>query len=156
MRVGARARDVSGWSVSVAAVAFLLASSAYLGFQWTVRVVVYPQFATVAAAGFAAYERRHQQLVSVAVGPLFVASGLSAIAVFLRPPGAHRSVAVLAAPALVLLGLGVTAALAVPLHRRLSAGFDAGVHRRLLRVDSVRLVLAALAVVDAVVLLFQR
>jgi hypothetical protein len=40
----------------------------------------------------------------------------------------------------------------VPLHRRLSAGFDAAAHRRLLRVDLVR-VLAATADVACALLL---
>ena len=49
----------------------LAAVSAYAGFQWTVRVVVYPQFAGVPAPSFAAYEAAHQRRLSLVVGPLF-------------------------------------------------------------------------------------
>ena len=60
-------------------------------------------------------------------------------------------------PALPVLGsavclavvLGVTAAGAVPLHRRLDVGWDADAHRRLLRVDSVRVAAASANVVLA-------
>jgi hypothetical protein len=49
---------------------------------------------------------------------------------------------VLAGAACLAVVLGVTGLLAVPLHRRLDAGWDAGAHRRLLRVDAVRVAAA--------------
>jgi hypothetical protein len=48
----------------------------------------------------------------------------------------------LAGAACLAVVLGVTAFLAVPLHRRLDRGWDAGAHRRLLRVDGVRVAAA--------------
>ena len=138
----------------VPALLFLIASALYAGFQWTIRVVVYPQFAEVGAAKFAGYERSHQRRVSLAVGPLFAALGGTAIACVIDPPHAARGLAVLGA-ALVLAVLGVTAFLAVPQHRILDAGWNAPAHRRLLRVDTARLVLALASVVVAVVLLVQ-
>jgi hypothetical protein len=132
--------------VTAAAVALLATTSLYAGFQWTIRVVVYPQFATVPAAAFAAFEARHQQLVTVAVGPLFVADGGASIAAFVVGP---RGPAALAAACLLIV-LALTALAAVPLHRQLSDGFDAAAHRRLLIVDSGRLVAAVIAVGAAV------
>lgn len=138
--------------MSITGVAFLVACAVYTGFQWTIRVLVYPQFAAVGAADFGRYEQRHQRLVSIAVGPLFAGLGVSAVAVVVRSPAGAALVAVVLAPILVGLILVVTALLAVPLHRRLSAGFDVTVHRRLLAVDTVRLAAAIAATVDAVVL----
>lgn len=127
--------------------ALLLAATAlYAGFQWTIRIVVYPQFASVPGEAFARYEARHQQLVSWAVGPLFVADGAATIAAFVVGPRLPAAVA----GACLALVLGVTAFGAVPLHRRLSEGFDEAAHRRLLRVDTVRLGAALGAVAAAV------
>lgn len=139
--------------MSGTALAFAVAASLYTGFQWTIRVVVYPQFAQAAAAGDRAwvdYEAAHQRLVSVAVGPLFAALGLAALAVLARPPaGVGRTLPGLG---VVLVGavLALTGLAAVPLHGRLSRRWDAGDHRRLLAVDSARLVAAAGATAVAV------
>ena len=133
--------------MSISLAAFALASALYTGFQWTIRTVVYPQFAEVGDGDFVAYELAHQHRVSIAVGPLFAALGLSTLAILVHPAG--RAPVWAAVLAVVLFGvvLGVTAFAAVPLHRRLSAGFDAKTHARLLRVDSIRL---AAAVADTV------
>jgi hypothetical protein len=125
--------------VSALPVAHLALVAAYAGFQWTVRVLVYPQFALVPPAVFPGYERRHQQRVSRVVGPLFAGQGVTTLWLLLTrwpsPP-------VLAGAACLAVVLGVTGLLAVPLHRRLDAGWDAGAHRRLLRVDAVRVAAA--------------
>ena len=52
-------------------VAHLLLVGAYAGFQWTVRVVVYPQFALVPPDRFAPDELAHQRRIRRVVGPLF-------------------------------------------------------------------------------------
>lgn len=133
--------------MSVVAVLLVVATCLYAGFQWTIRVVVYPQFTAVPAAGFTAFERSHQRLVSFAVGPLFVAFGLLAALAVIETPATATAVV---AGCFVLI-LAVTAALAVPQHRTLSAGFDAAAHRRLLRADSLRLLLAVTAAAVATV-----
>jgi hypothetical protein len=109
--------------------------AAYAGFQWTIRALVYPQFALVPAAAFPRYERRHQQRVSRVVGPLFAGQGVTTLWLLVtRWPSAP----VLLGAACLAVVLGVTGLLAVPLHRRLDAGWDAAAVARLLRVDSVR------------------
>ena len=117
----------------------LALTAAYAGFQWTVRALVYPQFAQVPAAGFPAYERRHQQRVSRVVGPLFVGQGVTTLWLLVDSPPGTPLAGVLLGAAWLAVVLGVTGLLAVPLHRRLGEGWDAAVHRRLLTVDSVRL-----------------
>jgi hypothetical protein len=141
--------------MSVTALSLLIAAAGYLGFQWTIRVLVYPQFANVGRAELAAYEQAHQRLVSWAVGPLFAALILACAAVTVRPPPGTARWLVWSGDALTALVLVVTALLAVPLHRTLSAGFDRVAHRRLLGVDTIRLLAAGANVVVAVALLAQ-
>ncbi|WP_304049747.1 hypothetical protein [Jatrophihabitans endophyticus] len=128
----------------------LVSSALYCGFQWTIRVVVYPQFSSVPDTAFPAYERRHQDRVSLAVGPLFAFFGVAAVLAVVIRPDAWTIIATACYAAILL----VTGLAAVPLHRRLSSGFEPAAHRRLLRVDAVRLVLAAVAVVAAAVFAF--
>ncbi len=120
------------------AVVHLALTAAYAGFQWTVRGLVYPQFAEVPAEAFARYERRHQQRISRVVGPLFAGQlGTTAWLLAARP-----SVPVLVGAACLAVVLTTTALGAVPLHRRLEEAWDDAAHRRLLRVDTVRAVAA--------------
>ena len=138
---------------SVLVVAHLVLVAAYAGFQWTVRALVYPQFTGV-GAGFVAYERAHQQRVSQVVGPLFVGQGITTgwlLVLALR--GQAPAVPVLVGATCMGTVLLMTALGAVPLHRALSAGWDPAVHRRLLRVDSVRAVAASAGVLAAAWLL---
>ena len=120
----------------------LALTAAYAGFQWTVRGVVYPQFDSVPAGSFRAYERRHQQRISRVVGPLFAGQLVTTVWLLLvRPPGVPLPAVLLGAACLAAVLL-LTAAGAVPQHRRLSAGWDDEAFRRLLRVDTARAVAA--------------
>lgn len=135
------------------AVAHLTAAAAYAGFQWTVRVLVYPQLAAVGAAspaGFAAYEATHQHRVSRVVGPLFAGLVLSTGAVLATRPASGPARLSAAATAAVL---AVTAFGAVPEHGRLGRGFDGAAYRRLRRWDDVRVAAATVQVGCAVLLL---
>lgn len=132
--------------------AHLVAVSAYAGFQWTVQVVVYPQFGGVPAPAFGAYEEAHQRRVSRVVGPLFAAQLLTTGALLVaRPPGVPPAPVVVSAVLLAVV-LATTALGAVPQHRRLSAGWDAAAHRSLLRADAVRVAAATANVATVVVL----
>ncbi|WP_205843923.1 hypothetical protein [Nakamurella deserti] len=130
--------------MSVLLVVHLLFTAAYAGFQWTVQVVVYRQFGLVPAAAFTAFEAAHQRRVTYVVGPLFAGQAITSAGLLIAGDGALRFVSI----GLFAAVLGVTGLLAVPLHRRLSTGFDAATHRCLLRVDLVR---AGLATVNAIV-----
>ena len=131
---------------------FLTAAAAYAGFQLTVHMVVYRQFSAVPASSFAEYERLHQRRISVVVGPLFVALlGTAGWLVVDRPPS--LALWAVALPAVLVAAIvGSTGLLAVPLHRRLSEGWDAGVYRSLLRVDLFRTLTAGATVILALAL----
>ncbi|WNV73879.1 DUF1772 domain-containing protein [Geodermatophilus sp. DSM 44513] len=120
----------------------LALTAAYAGFQWTVRALVYPQFALVPPGAFTAYERRHQQRISWVVGPLFAGQGVTTLWLLAARPAGTPLLPVLAGAACLAVVLGATALGAVPLHRRLGDGWDGGAHQRLLRVDTLRAVAA--------------
>lgn len=131
----------------------LAATTAYAGFQWTIRVVAYPQLAEVPGPGFGPYLAAYQRRVTYLVGPLFAALVVTAALV-----GLDGDVAAWGRVGTVLLlavVLGATAFAAVPQHGRLGRGWDAGAHRALLRADTVRVVAATLDVVVALVLLLS-
>jgi hypothetical protein len=128
----------------LAAVAHVVTTALYCGFQLTVRLVVYPQMTGVPGPAFPPYEAAHTRRVSVVVGPLFLLLALTVAGLWLSD-GVPRAGA--AAAAALLLGvLAVTWLGAVPEHGRLSTGFDAAAHRRLLRADSARTAVAVAAV----------
>ena len=128
-----------------------MSTSAYAGFQWTIRVVAYPQLAEVPGPAFTTYLAAYQRRVTYLVGPLFAALLLTTalVAVDAAVGAGGKALAVL------LLGvvLGATAFAAVPQHSRLSAGWDAAAHRRLLTADTVRVVAATLDAALALVLM---
>ena len=135
------------------AICYALAWAVYLGFQATIRFVVYPQFERVPSDGFRRYELAHQRRVGRLVTPLFACLALATAALLLRPP-AGLPPALLAASALPLaVVLGATIAGAVPEHRVLSNGFDGASYRRLLRVDSLRLAASVTGLALALVML---
>jgi len=139
-----------------AALAHLAAACAYAGFQWTVRVVVYPQLAAVGHGdpwGFPAYAVAHQRRVTWLVGPLFAALvTTSALLVLTRA----SSLLAWACAAATLVVLGATWLGAVPQHRVLAAGWDAPAHRRLLRADDVRVAASSAQVVCALLVATSR
>jgi hypothetical protein len=129
--------------------AHLALAAAYAGFQWTVRAVVYPQMSMVPPEAFPAYEHRHQRLVTRVVGPLFLGQAVTTLWLLAdRPPGVPL-LAVLASAACLAVVLQLTALGAVPQHRRLDRGWDPDVHRRLVRVDTLRAVTATAGVATA-------
>ena len=131
--------------------AHLGAACAYAGFQWTVRIVVYPQLATAGRAdpqGFPALAASHQRRITPLVALLFAALVTTSVLVAAAPP-TWLGWACAAATAVVL---GATAAGAVPQHRVLAARWDAAAHRRLIAWDDVRVAAASAHVVCAALL----
>ena len=128
-------------------VAHLLLVGGYAGFQWTVRLLVYPQFTDVPAAAFADYEGSHSRRIARVVGPLFagqlVTTGWLLVQ---RPAGVVVSGLVASAVCLAVV-LAVTGLAAVPQHRVLGGGFDPAAYARLLRADDVRVLAASVNVV---------
>lgn len=117
------------------------ASTLYLaGLIWFVQVVHYPLMRYADAGRFSEFERAHVRRTGWIVGPAMLTEGITALYLVWNPPAR-------AAPGTVWIGLGLlaivwtsTALLQVPCHRRLERGFDAAIHRKLVRGNWVRTV----------------
>lgn len=103
------------------------------GVAWFVNVVHYPLFALV-AGDFARYEKIHADRTTVVVAPLMTVEAATALVLVAWKPG-WLTGAGLALVAVLWLS---TAFIQVPCHRALGRGFDAGVHRRLVRTSWIR------------------
>lgn len=111
---------------------------ALVGLIWTVQIVHYPLLSGVGTDGFHAYHGRHAQAITWIVGPLMLAEIVLAASLALTPVAGVSALLSWVGLALVGLAWGATALVSVPLHRRLDAGFDAGVHRRLVDTNWIR------------------
>jgi hypothetical protein len=113
-----------------------LAVSLYMtGLIWFVQVVHYPLFGAVPPPDFSAYEARHQSLTTwVTAPPMLAELGLSAAYLLARP----ASTLVWLAAALTLLLWASTFFLQVPLHGRLSQGFELEAWRSLVASNWLR------------------
>jgi len=124
-----------------AGTAFLVAGSAYAGFQATVTAVVYPTLSHVRAAHW----RQAHDRETRAVRPLVAASSVAVAATAAWWLATSWSILAVVAVALAALSLAITAVVAAPLHRRLVKRDDQAL-TRLLGVDKARTVLAFAAV----------
>lgn len=109
-----------------------------VGVIWLVQVVHYPLFAGVGAERFPGYHAAHSSRISLIVGPaMLIEAATAVLLVAARPDGVAAWMA-WTGLALVVVNWAATAGLAIPQHSRLSAGFDASAHRRLVGGNWVR------------------
>jgi hypothetical protein len=103
-----------------------------------VQIVHYPLMARVGADHFIAYESGHTFRTGLLVVPLMMTELASALWIA-AVPGAeeHRPVALAGLGLLAIIWIS-TAILQAPAHRRLTRGFDASVHRRLVQTNWIR------------------
>ncbi len=121
------------------AVAHLAATGFMAGLIWTIHVVHYPLFALVNEP-YEPFQRAHMTRITRLLLLPWGVEVLTALAlVVVAPDGVARALAgvgvALIAALVVVTGLG-----AAPAHGRLVERFDEAAHRRLLRVDRVRVV----------------
>ena len=110
------------------------------GLIWFVQIVHYPLFAAVGTAGFPAYARSHQMWTTLVVGPPMLVEALTAVALIgARPPQVSASLAWIGVALVGVIWLS-TAALQVPAHGKLSAGFDPQVGSWLVSTNWIRTV----------------
>lgn len=108
------------------------------GLGFLVQFVAYPLFGKVGSDGFVDYHAGWSaRITPVVFVPMSVELISAAALVVQPPPGSTEPIALIG---LALAGITwlSTAFLQVPAHGRLSSGFDAGVHRRLVRSSWVR------------------
>jgi hypothetical protein len=114
------------------------ATLAMFGVILVVQWVHYPLFRRVGAEGFAAYQAEHMRRITPIVAPLMTAEFATAVALVWAPPPPVPVGAAVAGLVLVGAIWATTALVQVPLHRRLTDGFDATAHRRLVRTNWAR------------------
>lgn len=116
----------------------IVATIAMFGLIWMVQIVHYPLMALVGRAEFRAWHDRHLRLTTWVVGPLMLAETAAATALLEWSPPAKPAWLPWVGIALVLVVWISTAALQVPMHRRLERGWDEHAHRFLVRSNWVR------------------
>lgn len=118
-----------------------IASVLYMcGVIWTVQLVHYPLMARVGGAEFSRYHASHTSLMTLVVLlPMVVELGTSGLLALgaVPLPGVPRGLLWLGF-ALAVATWAVTFFVSVPLHGRLSSGFDASAHRALVQTNWLR------------------
>ena len=112
------------------------ATLAMAGLIWFVQIVHYPLMAAVGHREFVSYEQAHTRRTTSVVGPLMLAEAATAGMIAVATPDFLR----LAGVALLGVIWLSTAALQVPLHRRLSSGKDDAAIAALVRGNWIRTV----------------
>ncbi len=116
--------------------AHLAATLFMTGVIWIVQVVHYPLFDGVGIDGFPRYEENHARLITYVVMPAMLLE-LGTAAVLATVPSGQPGFAYIGL-ALVMGIWASTFFLQVPLHSRLSTGFDPSAHRWLVTTNWIR------------------
>lgn len=129
-----------------------IVTGALAGLIWVVRVVIYPSFSLVRSEAFRDYHAAHCRRITWVVAPLMLAE--VATAGWLLWLGFVDPIFV---GSLVLLAINwlSTWMLQVPLHERLSLGFDTSAHQSLMRSNRWRTAAWTLRAIALVAILKQ-
>ena len=110
-----------------------------VGLIWFVQIVHYPLYANVGREQFPEYEALHNRMTTWVVGPAMLVELVTAVLLLKYSPNTSSM--------LVWTGLGLliviwisTAALSVPAHDVLTAGFSAEAYRKLVNTNWIRTV----------------
>ena len=111
-----------------------------VGVIWYVQLVHYPLMSRVPPVRFLEFHQQHGRRTGwVVVGPMVVEALTAGLLVLPAFPGLPTPAAFAGLALVVLIWLS-TFGVQVPLHRRLSAGFDPSAHLRLVRTNWLRTV----------------
>lgn len=109
-----------------------------VGVIWLIQLVHYPLADRVPPGEFPQFEAAHRLRILPVVGPAMALELTTAVLlVQIPPPGVPRWMAVLGL-VLALIWAASTVLVQIPLHDRLSAGFDAATHARLVGTNWIR------------------
>lgn len=130
----------------------LALSSIMLGVIWQVQLLTYPQFLNIPETHFARYHRAHSKQMGWLVVPLMTAELAAAgLTAFLFPGIFSYS-----ALALVLFIWASTGLIQVPLHQKLTAGWDETTARKLISTNWIRTILWTLRTALLIAIFSQR
>lgn len=125
-------------STSLVVIAQLVSSFTMVGMIWTVQIVHYPLMALVGPERFAAYEAAHAPRMATVVLLPWTIQGLTTARLVVAPPAGVPTTLILATVATAFVPVIVTVLASMPAHARLSVGFDADVHARLVGTNWIR------------------
>lgn len=114
------------------------ATLAMWGVILMVQLVHYPLFRLVGEKDYAEYQAEHMRRITWIVAPLMTTELVTAGLLVWIPPAAVPGWPAWVGLALVLFIWATTGLVQVPLHSRLTDGFDAAAHRRLVRTNWLR------------------
>ena len=125
-------------TTAVLVLGHLISTLVLVGIIWTVQVVHYPLMALVGEERFVAYEAAHSPRMAAVVMIPWTVQGLTTLGLLVaRPAGVPAALVVIAAIAAAVPVIATVLA-SVPAHVALGSGFDAAVHRRLVRTNWIR------------------
>jgi len=110
-----------------------------VGLIWFVQIVHYPLYANVGREQFPEYEALHNRLTTWVVGPAMLIEMVTAAMLLKYSPHASSSLAWTGLGLVIVIWVS-TAALSVPAHDVLTAGFSAGAYRKLVNTNWIRTV----------------
>lgn len=116
----------------------LIATVLMAGVIVFVQIVHYPLMSAVGAREYTTYQDGHATRTGWVVGPTMLVELGTAGWLAAAPPAPGLGAAAYSGLALLAVIWLSTLALQVPAHRRLAAGFDAAVHRRLVATNWIR------------------
>lgn len=108
-----------------------------VGLIWFVQIVHYPLYANVGRKQFPEYEALHNRMTTWVVGPAMLVELVTAVMLLKYSPNASSMLAWMGLGLLIVIW-GSTAALSVPAHDVLTAGFDEGAYRKLVNTNWIR------------------
>lgn len=118
-----------------------LATTLYLtGLIWVIQMVHYPLMDRVPVEAFVEFHHQHAKRISrIVIAPMMVELAAATLLLVIRPVGVPPSLPVVGAILVAIVWLS-TFTIQVPLHHRLTAGFDPAAHRALVRGNWIRTV----------------
>lgn len=130
-------------STDAVVVLVALASTwAMTGLIWVIQLVHYPIFDSIdsgeADQGWVRFANRHTTSISIVVGPLMLAEGITGLWLVAAPPADTGRGLALVALGLMGISYGVTAFVSAPIHGRMAERYDVELHRRLVATNWVR------------------
>lgn len=141
----------SGWWELIV-IAHLAATWLLVGVIWTIQLVHYPSFSSIATETYATFQDRHMRSMGQLIGLPWLVEGICVLALFAFAPDTQTRVIATIGGLLEAVIIGVTIGWAIPAHTALTAGFDPVAHRTLLRWNWVRTIAWTARGVIAVVL----
>ncbi|MEZ5429343.1 MAG: hypothetical protein R2747_24050 [Pyrinomonadaceae bacterium] len=108
------------------------------GLIWTIQLVHYPFFSQVRAENFASFHASHTFWMGPLAVPAMIIELVTSVLLILFPPEMIDPVWLWAGLILTLVTWFSTAFWQIPLHRRLSGGFDSAAQLRLVNTNWIR------------------